>query len=105
MSYRYILNSKFLIMKKLFLIALIAALSSGAFAQTTPTTKEEKKELKQDARDIKKDRKEMKEDIKNENTADADKIRHDIRADRKDMRRDAKQLGIKHPRRHIRRHH
>lgn len=91
-------------MKKLFLLAFVATLSTGVFAQTTPTKKEERKDLKQDAKDYKKDKKELRTDVKNGDKDAAAKVRADMQADRKDIRGDAKAAGIKHPRRRITHH-
>jgi hypothetical protein len=89
-------------MKKLFLLAFIATMSTAVFAQTTTT----KKDLKQDVRDLKQDKKELRQDIKNGDKTAAKQVRADMKADKKDIRADAKNLGIKHPRRHPRhRHH
>ncbi len=96
-------------MKKLFLLAIVATLSTGVFAQTsttTPTKKEERKDFKQDTKDYKQDKKELRRDVKNGDKDAAAKVRSDMQADRKDMRGDAKAAGIKHPRKRInRRHH
>ncbi|MEO5781729.1 MAG: hypothetical protein ABIQ07_00570 [Ginsengibacter sp.] len=91
-------------MKKLFLLAFAATISTAIFAQITPTKKEERKDLKMDVKDLKKDRKELKTDIKNGDHTASNLERQDIKADRKDIRHDSKELGIKHPVRHIRRH-
>jgi hypothetical protein len=88
------------------MLAFVATMSTAAFAQTTPTKQEVKKDLRQDAKDIKQDRKKLKADIKNGDKTDAQIVRQDIKADKRDMRQDAKAAGIKHPRRHPRhRHH
>ena len=91
-------------MKKLFLLAFAATMSTALFAQTTPTTKEERKDLRNDVKDLKKDRHELRKDIKDGDKNAAKLERQDIKADRKDIRQDSKELGIKHPVRHIRRH-
>ena len=92
-------------MKKLFLLAFAATLSTALFAQTTPTKKEVRKDLKQDAKDIKQDKRELKQDIKNGDKDAAKLKREDIKNERKDMRHDARKAGIKHPGRHPRHHH
>lgn len=102
MSYRF--TNKILIMKNLFLLVFAATMSTALFAQTTPTKKEERKDLKMDVKDIKKNRKELKTDIKNGDKNAAKLERQNIKADRKDMRQDAKEMVIKHPGRHLRRH-
>jgi|GEM_PF-6796395 len=91
-------------MKKLFLLAFAAIMSTALFAQTTPTKKEERKDLRNDVKDIKQDKKELKTDRKNGDKNAAKLERQDIKADRKDMKQDSKDLGIKHPVRHLRRH-
>ncbi len=91
-------------MKKLFLLAFAATMSTALFAQITPTQKEERKDLRNDVKDLKKDRHELRKDMKEGDKNSAMLERKDIRADRKDIRQDAGQLGIKHPIRHIRRH-
>lgn len=91
-------------MKKLFLLAFAATISTAMFAQITPTKKEERKDLKGDLKDLKKDRHELRQDIKQGDKNAAKLERQDIKADRKDIRQDSKELGINHPIRHIRRH-
>lgn len=91
-------------MKKLFLLAVAATISTAIFAQITPTQKEERKDLRNDVKDLKKDRHELRKDIKNGDQTAAKLERQDIRTDRKDIRQDSKELEIKHPVRHIRRH-
>ena len=91
-------------MKKVFMLAFAATMSTGLFAQITSTTKDERKDLRTDVKDIKKDRHELRKDIKQGDKNAAKLERKDIKADRKDIRQDSKELGIKHPVRHIRRH-
>lgn len=91
-------------MKKLFLLAFAATVSTALFAQIIPATKEERKDLRTDVKDLKKDRHELRKDIKDRDKNAAKLERQDIKADRKDIRQDAKDMGIKHPVRHLRRH-
>ena len=100
----YSFTNKILIMKKLFLLAFAATMSTALFAQTTPTKKEERKGVRNDVKDIKQDKKELKSDVKNGDKNDARLKRQDIKNDRKDIKQDSRDLGIKHPVRHIRRH-
>lgn len=97
----HIFNFKNLVYEKIILLAFVFTISTAVFAQTTTT----KKDLKQDVRDLKQDKKELRQDIKNDNKTAAKQVRADMKADKKDIRHDAKELGIKHPRRHPRRHH
>jgi uncharacterized protein YlxW (UPF0749 family) len=91
-------------MKKIFLLAFVATMSTAVFAQATPTKKDERKDLKMDAKDLKQDRKDLKTDIKNGDKNAAALERKDIQADKKDMRGDAKTMGIKHPARVVKHH-
>src|SRR5438046_1249877 len=81
-SYSIFLTKNF-IMKKLFMLAFVATMSTAVFAQTTPTKQEERKDLRQDAKDLKKDKKQLRQDIKNGDKTDAKAVRQDMRADRK----------------------